>query len=174
MIDGIHKDFVSIWDYDFGDKKVFKLNPKQLIVIGSSFGGPSAIINSLDKRVTKAVAISPVIDWRKPGRDEPIPLLAKFTKSAFGNGYRTAKNGWDKIMSGKFYNPVNHIKEVDSNKLLLIHAKDDTVCPYIEAKKFATNTRTKLISLPRGGHLGQSLLMSPRYYKIFKKFIDQK
>lgn len=174
VIDGIHKNFISIWDYNLGDKKVFKLKPDQIILVGSSFGGPAMLLASRDKRVHKTIVFSPVIDWRKPGRDEPIPLLAKFTEQAFGMGYRTAKNGWQKIMTGKFYNPAIHSHEINGKNTVIVHAKDDTVVSYPASKKFAAETNTKLITLPRGGHLGKSLLLKPRFYKIFKKFVDAK
>ncbi len=172
VIDGIHQNFISIWDYNFHDKKKFKLQPDEIILIGSSFGGPAVILAAkTDKRVTKTVAISPVIDWTKPGKDEPLDLLEKFTEQAFGMGYRTAKNGWRKIASGKFYNPVKHISEIAGANVLMIHAKDDTVCRYSETKKFAAATKAKLITLSKGGHLGSSILLKPRFQKIFFNFI---
>ena len=170
VISGIHQNFISIWDYNLKDKKPFKLSPSEIYVIGASFGGPAAILASRDKRVTKTMIFSPVIDWTKSGKAEPLNLLIKFTDQAFGNGYRIAKNGWKKIASGKFYNPVNHIKEIDGSKLLFVQAKDDTVCRYSETKKFAAAVNSKLITLPRGGHLGSSLLLLPRFYKVFQKF----
>ncbi|HEX3099688.1 MAG TPA: alpha/beta fold hydrolase [Patescibacteria group bacterium] len=174
VIDGIHHNFVSIWDYNLGDKKVFKLNPDEIILVGSSFGGPAVILAAQeDKRVNKTVAFSPVIDWRRPGKDEPIPLLAKFTEQAFGNGYRTSKNGWAKIISGKFYNPALNPDKTNGASLLMIQAKDDTVVSYSATKKFAKDTGAKLITLPRGGHLGKSILLQPRFYKIFAEFIKK-
>lgn len=173
VIDGMHKNFISIWDYSLADKKTFKLQPDEIILIGSSFGGPAMILASQDKRVSKVITFSPVIDWTKPGKDEPIHLLAKFTEQAFGNGYRTTKNGWKKISSGRFYNPAAHAKAIDGSKLLIVHAKDDTVCPYAPSKEFAENTNAKLITLSRGGHLSSSLLLKPRFYKAFKTFINK-
>lgn len=171
VIDGIHKNFISIWDYNIKDKKPFKLKPDQIILVGGSFGGPAMILASRDIRVDKTVVFSPVIDWNKPGKAEPLDLLAKFTEQAFGMGYRVAKNGWEKIKSGKFYNPAIHTKEIDGEKLFIVHAKDDDICPYSATKKFAEQTNAKLITLPSGGHLGSSLLLKPRFYKLFTKFI---
>jgi predicted alpha/beta hydrolase family esterase len=174
VIDGIHKNFISIWDYNISEKKPFKLKPDQIILVGGSFGGPAMILASRDKRVDKTMVISPVIDWTKPGKAEPIDLLAKFTEQAFGMGYRTAKDGWKKIKSGRFYNPAAHVKEISGENLFIVHAKDDDVCPYPPTKKFATATGAKLVTLPRGGHLGSSLLLKPRFYKLFIKFINSK
>lgn len=173
VIEGIHQNFVSIWDYNLKDKKSFKLTPDDIYIIGASFGGPAAILASKSKRVTKAMIFSPVIDWNKPGKSEPLQLLEKFTEQAFGNGYRIANNGWKKIASGKFYNPINHVREIDGSKILFVHSVDDTVCRYSETKKFASATNSKLITLPRGGHLGSSLLLLPRFQKIFQTFIKK-
>lgn len=174
VITGIHKNFVSLWDYNLRDHKPFRLNPDQIILVGGSFGGPAMILASRDKRVNKTLVLSPVIDWSKPGKAEPLDLLAKFTEQAFGMGYRTAKNGWQKIKTGLFYNPAAHATEIDGSRLLMIHAKDDDICPYGATKKFAKQTGAKLITLPRGGHLGSSLLLKPRFYKLFTKFINAK
>lgn len=171
VIDGIHKKFFSIGNDNIKNKKAFKLTPDEIYIIGASFGGPATILASRDKRVNKAMIVCPVIDWKKMGKDEPLKLLAKFTEEAYGNGYRIVKNGWEKIASGKFYNPVNHIAEIDGSKLLIIHTKDDTVCPYQNSKKFADQTKSKLITLTHGGHNGSSLLLKPRFQKIFLKFI---
>lgn len=166
ILDGLQSGFIDLWS----NKKV-KLSPSQIFVIGGSFGGPAAIISSLDSRVTKAIAISPVIDWTKPSRVEPIDFLAKFFLTGFGNGYRPEKNAWKKIKSGKFYNSINYVDQVDEKKLMIIHAKDDKICSYSHSRKFSTTSKTKLITLPRGGHLSTSLLLKPRFYKLITKFI---
>jgi len=48
-------------DAAFG--KTFALSPSAIYVIGGSFGGPSALLCSLDPRVTRVVANCPVVDW---------------------------------------------------------------------------------------------------------------
>lgn len=173
VIDGIHNNFVSLWDYDISEAKPFKLQPSKIILIGSSFGGSAVILASKDKRVTKCVAISPVTDWTKPGKAEPLDLLEKFTSNAFGQGYRVAKGAWQKITKGKFYSPKNEAQNIDGSKVLIIHAKDDDVVPYYPSKKFAERTNSKLITLNKGGHLGSSLLLKPRFNKIFFNFISK-
>lgn len=167
VIDGLESGFTDLWS----NKKI-KLSPTEIFLVGGSFGGPAAIISSLDPRVTKSIAISPMIDWAKPTRLEPIDFMANFFSTGFGNGYRPDKNAWKKIKSGKFYNAINYADQVDGGKLLIIHAKDDKVCSYAHSKKFCTASKAKFITLPQGGHLGSSLLLKPRFYKIFTKFIQ--
>ncbi len=166
ILDELPKGFADLWS-----GKKFKIKTDEIIVYGGSFGGPAALLASKDSRINKVVCISPVIDWTKPGKDEPLGKMQKFFAEGFGNGYRVTKNGWDKLKSGNFYNPIRHVEELDGSKILLIHAKDDTVCPYRSTKEFATKTKSTLITLPRGGHLSSSILMTPRHYNIFKKFI---
>lgn len=166
VIDQLPKGFTELWNH-----KKFKLKPDNIYVIGASFGGAAAVLAGRDKRVDKVVAISAMLDWTKPGPNEPYPKMIRFFKEAFGNGYRIDPKGWDKLKSGKFYNPVNHITDMDGSKILMIHAKDDHTCPYKITKKFAQQTGSKLISLPRGDHLSSTIIFKPRFYKSFLKFI---
>lgn len=171
VIDGIHQRFVSLWDTHFSKPKSYQLKPDEIILIGSSFGGPAVILASQDVRVTKTIAISPVINWKKLGAAEPLDALIQFTEEAFGNGYRISKTGWKKIASGTFYNPIHHAAHIEGSKLLMMHAKDDEICTYTESKMFAEFTNAKLITLARGGHLGSSILLKPKFFKIFQAFI---
>ncbi len=166
VIDSLPNGFTSLWD-----NKKYKLKPDEIYIIGTSFGGPAAILVSLDKRVNKAMCVSPVIDWRVRAKDESIESLAKFTPIGYGRAYDIAKDGWKKLKSGKFYNPAAHTKQIDGSKLLIVHAKDDTIVSYAPSKKFAIETGAKLITLPKGGHLGSSLILKPRFYKLFQKLI---
>jgi dipeptidyl aminopeptidase/acylaminoacyl peptidase len=169
VIEELPKGFSEAW----GNKK-FKLKPDKVFVIGSSFGGTAAVLSSLSGKVDKAVAVSPMMDWKNPGPEEPYPKMIRFFKEGFGEGYRLAPNAWQKLQSGKFYNPINHVDKINSEKLLIIHAKDDQTCPYKITKLFADQSGSKLITLNNGGHLSSSILMKPRFQKIFKQFISNK
>lgn len=154
------------------DGKTYRIKPDKIFVIGSSFGGPAAILASRDKRVAKAVAFSPVIDWRAQDKTiEPIDWIAKFTRTAFGEGYRFSLKDWAKLKTGKFYNPAAEAAKIDGKKLMIIHAKDDKVVGWRPAQKFAKLTGTKLILLKRGGHLSSSNAMKPRFHKTIAKFL---
>ena len=64
-----HEDILDVLDelpmeleeIAFGQR--FRLAPHQVFVIGGSFGGASAILLSLDPRVSRVVANCPVVDW---------------------------------------------------------------------------------------------------------------
>lgn len=169
IIDELPKGFKDLWA-----NKSYKVKPDQVIVLCGSFGGAAGILASRSKKVDKVVSFSPMIDWTRPGPDEPYPKMIKFFDQGYGEGYRLDKSAWKKLQSGKFFNPIQHITEIDGRKSLIVHAKDDRTCPYSITKKFAEETNSKLITLPKGDHLGSSLIMKPRFYKIFKKFVDSK
>jgi pimeloyl-ACP methyl ester carboxylesterase len=169
VITALPKGFVDLWT---GRK--YKLRPDQIIVLAGSFGGAAGILASRSKKIHKTVVVSPLIDWTRPGPDEPYPKMIRFFDQGYGPAFRIAKNGWKKLQSGKFFNPIRHTSEIDGSKLLIIHAKDDRTCPYGITKKFAKDTGAKLITLPRGDHLGSSIIMKPRFYKIFEKFVNAK
>ncbi len=168
VIDSLPKGFLDLW----GHKK-YKLKPDEIYIIGASFGGPAAILASKDKRVTKIMCISPVVDWCVPGRVESIEKLAKFTKEAYGQAYRVAKNGWKKLSTGNFYNPMTASAGLDSKKILIVHAKDDRVVTYTPVKKFAETTGIKLVTYKTGGHFGSSSIVMPRFWRLFQKFINK-
>lgn len=166
VVEALPKGFKDAWS-----QKTFKLKPDQIIVVSSSFGGAAGILASNHPSIHKVIAISPMLDWQKPGPDEPYPKMIRFFEEGYGQGFRFAKNGWDKLKSGKFFNPVREVANIDGSKLLLIHAKDDKTCPYKITKKFSTDTSSRLITLEKGDHLSGSIIAMPRFYKLFQNFI---
>jgi len=149
VIDQIPKGFTSIWD-----KKEYKVTPSTIHIIGSSFGGPAALLAARDPRVEKVIAVSPVVDWCAPSKAEPMDWLYGFTKDAFGNGYRISKKNWNKMQNGTFYSPLAHTKEIPGEKVFIIHAQDDESVGWRPVEKFAKKINCKLLLLKRGGHLG--------------------
>lgn len=167
VIDQLPKGFKDLW---LG--KTYKLNPQTLYVIGGSFGGPAAILVSNDKRVNKVIAVSPVVDWQSPSKSEPLGPLLKFVLPAYGQGYRIGKSDWQKLSTGKFYNPVAELKKIDPSKILLIHAKDDDVVSARSVKQFAQKSGSQLIMRNSGGHLSTSIITTPGLYPKIKKFLE--
>jgi|TARA_Y100000310_G_scaffold344730_1_gene459120 dipeptidyl aminopeptidase/acylaminoacyl peptidase len=147
VISGISEGFV-----DIGSGEEFKLKPRNIYLIGSSFGGPAALLAAKDPRVNKVVAFYPVVDWTAESHDEPLDLLYRFVKEGFGNGYRFQKENWDKLSKGDFYNPVKHENEIPGEKVLIIHAKDDETVLWKPVQAFAKAVNCKLILLESGGH----------------------
>ena len=170
VVSGIQKGFTDAWT---GEK--VRIAKPEFYVIGGSFGGPAAILASQDKRVKKAVALAPVVDWRaQEGTTEPVEKLARFLKAGFGEAYRGDANVWKKLVSGKFYNASREKKRIDGKKLLVIHAKDDDVVPFAPAKAFAHDVGARFEGLSRGGHFGVSSALKPHLWRRIEPFLKSR
>lgn len=174
-----HEDIIDVidqlprgWkDAAFGQR--FQIAPDAIFIIGGSFGGPAAILSSLDPRVTKAIANCPVVDWSILPRSEKAetsnPSYARYIREAFGNGYRLSEKNWRKLRTGRFYNPVHHIDEIDPKKIMMFHAQDDPFVPWQSVRSFADKTGIRLKLLKRGGHLRTEYVVE-RYWREIRKF----
>ncbi|OGY99586.1 MAG: hypothetical protein A2945_02990 [Candidatus Liptonbacteria bacterium RIFCSPLOWO2_01_FULL_52_25] len=151
--------------------KKYRIKHPEIYLVGSSFGGPAAILASRDQRVKKAILISAIVDWTVPSRVERLSLVWKFWREAFGEAIRFSKKDWDKLEGGNFYNPVRHIHEIDGKKLFFIHAKDDRIVTYGPVAKFAKKVGAPILSLKTGGHFGLGILTKPAIYKKIRKFL---
>jgi len=168
VIDGLFQPVKSLWD-----NVEYNIDPERIIIVGGSFGGPAALLLSSDSRVTAVVTVAGVVDWTQQTETEPLDWLFDITQQAFGEGYRMTKKNWGKLQEGNFYNPVNQLEDIDPRKVLMIHAKDDTVVPYARTKAFAEKMGIPLISLQTGDHLSSSTLMKWRIWRKVKKHISR-
>lgn len=152
VIDGLESELV---ESAFGQK--FRCRAQEIFVIGGSFGGAAAILASLDPRVKKVVANCPVVDWKildqEEGKETSNPSYSAYIRAAFGNGYRLSERNWNKLRSGRFFNPAHHIAELDAGKILMFHAKDDPYIPWRVVSGFAAKAGVRLKLFARGGHL---------------------
>lgn len=142
---------------------------KKIILIGTSFGGAGVLLAARDARVGKVIAVSPVVKWTAPSREEPLPEFKKFMRKMYGQVYRTTL--WNKLGSKGFYEPT---VTVDGSKILILHAKDDSVVRFKEVAQFAKKTKSTLHVLKRGGHLSTSLITKPALWKKIKSFLSSK
>jgi pimeloyl-ACP methyl ester carboxylesterase len=176
-----HEDILDVIDElpkgvtELAYGRKFSLSPDQVFVIGGSFGGAAALLASLDSRVTRVIANCPVVDWSILRRSEKAetsnPSYAAYIREAFGNGYRLSDRNWRKLYTGKFYNPVHHVKDIRPWKIMMFHAKDDPNIPWRSVERFAQRTGVKLKLLSRGGHLKTEIIVQ-RYWPQIKKFFD--
>jgi len=165
IIDELPRGFRDLWS-----GKIYKIAHPQIYLIGVSFGGAAAILASRDPRVRRAVVFSPITDSRVETKAEPVKKLVAFTAAAFGNGYRGTARDWNKLKTGKFYNPANEAASIDGAKLLIFHAKDDKVVYVKTSAAFARTTGARLVLLPHGGHLSISNTMTPEFWESIKTF----
>lgn len=154
----------------------FRVSAEEVFVIGGSFGGAAAILASLDDRVKKVIANCPVVDWSILPDSEKAetanPNYAAYIREAFGSGYRLSDRNWKKLSSGTFYNPSHHMREFDSSKIMMFHAKDDPYVPYQSVKRFADRTGIVLKSFRRGGHLKTEYIVQ-KYWPQIRAFFDK-
>lgn len=167
VIGGLNKGF-----RDFLFDRKFSVKPSKIILFGSSYGSvPALLFGAEDKRVDKIVIFSPLVDWADEGPDEPLDWLIRFIDQAFGKAFRINKANWNKLKTGKLFNPVNVADKIDGRKVLFIHAKDDRSVPYRSVKKFADAVKCRLVTLSKGGHLSSALVTRPRFSRLVSGFI---
>lgn len=167
VVEGVSKGFRDAWS-----GQTMRVAKPKIFIIGASFGGPAAILASCDARVAKAVALSPVIDWKAQDKTtEPVDFMARFIHEGFGEAYRGKETVWKKLASGTFYNPAHEAQSVKGKKLLILHAKDDEVVPFTPAKEFAGEVGAQFVALARGGHFGTSSALKPHLWRRIEKFL---
>lgn len=166
VITGLQAGFTDAYSGEFHHPKIEKF-----FVIGGSFGGPASILSLLDNRVSGAIAIAPIVDWTIESKSEPKEQFETWVKEAFFNGYRFAVDGFERLYSGRFYQPVLHTNELQGRRLVIIHASDDSIAPIEPVREFARNTKATLIELRKGGHLSPKILLRFRYRAMLKRFL---
>ncbi|MFH1769248.1 MAG: prolyl oligopeptidase family serine peptidase [Parcubacteria group bacterium] len=169
VIDSFNKAFRDYWN-----EVDYKIDPKKIILICSSFGGPAGIFASRDKRVDKIIAMCPVVDWKELSPQEGFDKFQNFVNNLFGGAYRGSAQNWKKLERGEMYNPVNHIEEIDGNKILIFQTKDDTSVSWRPVASFAKKVGAKLKLYKKGEHFGLGPVMKPSFTKQILAFIKKK
>ncbi|HVO28590.1 MAG TPA: prolyl oligopeptidase family serine peptidase [Candidatus Paceibacterota bacterium] len=168
VIDSLPRGFKDLWS-----GKTYRVQPDEVFIVATSFGGPAGILASRDPRVSKVVAVSPVVDWQAPSKAEPINAAGfRLIHETFGNGYRFGLSEWKKLAGGKFYNPVRHAAEIDGAKLLIFHARDDQSVRWNEVARFACATGATLKLFKKGGHLSGRRIV-PGHWNRIAKFLKK-
>jgi pimeloyl-ACP methyl ester carboxylesterase len=162
----IQKGFKELWT-----GTTYYLDVREVVVLGASFGGAAAILATQNPLVTKAIAIAPVVDWSVETKEEPFSEFMRQIAEGFGGAYRCPKKNFKKLLTKKFYNPVDWTDVLDGNKLFLLHAKDDTCVPYVPTKKLAKKIGATYVERARGGHLGSSIVMEPAIWRRMSLFL---
>jgi predicted alpha/beta hydrolase len=163
----------GITELAFGRK--FRCSPKEIFVIGGSFGGAASILSSMDSRITKVIANCPVVDWsilpteqKKETSNSSYPA---YIREAFGNGYRLSDKNWNKLSNGVFYNPAHYAEDLTASKIMIFHAKDDPYIPWRLVDRFARRGGIKIKLLSRGGHLRTEDVVR-KYWPQIKRFFE--
>lgn len=158
---------------DLRNKKKYSIKPKRVFIFGCSFGGAGALLASRNRRVTKIVALSPVVDWRIENKLESIKKLRNRLKISFGEAYRYTLADWKKFEKGTFYNPMLAAEKILGTKILMLHAKNDGLVPWKSVRSFATKIKSSLILFKKGEHFSLSHILKPNIYKHIQKFLKK-
>jgi pimeloyl-ACP methyl ester carboxylesterase len=166
VAEGLNAGFRNIYD-----DVEYLLDVTEIVVVGASFGGAAAILSLKYPLITKAIALSPVIDWRVKSKGEPFPYFVHTVEEGFGEGYRVHKDAWKRLESGKFFNPIAEAKLIDPKRLFIAHATDDNVVPVAPLRAFAKLTKVRPLYLKTGGHFSASTVMSKDIWDKVKVFL---
>ena len=161
--------FINIYD-----NITYLLDIKEINVVGASFGGAAAILSSRYPEINKVVALAPVIDWNyghPRSKNKDFNKFHQDPRLGFGDAYRTPDKNLNKLMNGKFFNPIAYVKEIEGGKIFLAHTKDDTVVPYEPTLKFAKLLGIKPLLFAKGGHLSSRILTQSLVWKKVKAFL---
>ncbi len=169
VMDGISQGFIEGWH-----SVHFKVSYKRLYLFGGSIGGPAVLLASHDSRVTKVVAIAPVVEWKTLGPAETFERFQSFTEEYFGNVYRGTKKDWKRLKDEKLYTPMKQVDQIDGLKCLIIQCKDDDLVPYKGVQSLAKKTKSQIKLYIKGGHIGTGKVASAPYVKVIEKFLKQK
>lgn len=167
----IRRPFRSV----YGDISI-SLDIDDVTIIGASFGGAAAILASVDARIGRAIAIAPVVDWRRTDKEgESIDEFARMLDEGFPGAYRLAPAAIAKLRSGKFYAPLTVKERLSPKKLFVIHDLADRVVPAGPARKLAREKRLPHLFFrgidPANNHLSSSILMRREVWRKVKKFL---
>lgn len=167
VIKGIKKGFK-----DTISGRRYRIKPRSVYLIGTSFGGPAALLASTHPSVTKVLALAPVVDWNAQKKSEPANWLYRLTKESFGEGYRCSKHDVKKLYNGVFYNPVAHASKVAGKKVMIMHEKNDPIVPYLPGKHFAKKIGCTYVLLRGKEHSLMSTEFLTRHYSRIYKFLS--
>jgi pimeloyl-ACP methyl ester carboxylesterase len=160
---------------DIYNQTTLPVKVREIHLFGNSFGGPAVLLNSGLKKVTKVVAMSPVLDWTIESESEPFEFFVSFTREAFGSAYRLKKStDWKKLLDSPLYDPVQNTKLIDGKKVLIIGTSDDTVTPSSIIPGFASVTGATYYIKPKGGHLGLTNITQQFFWKKIEQFLKTK
>ena len=167
VILGIQEGFRDWWT-----GLTYYLEVRQVVVVGASFGGPAAILATQNPLVTHAIAVAPIVDWSIATKEEPFSEFVRQINEGFSGAYRCPQKNFKKLLTKKFYNPVDWAEALTGKKIFLTHAKDDTSVPYLPTKKFAKKIGATYVERTHGGHLGSATVMEASTWVHIARFLD--
>ncbi len=168
VAEGLNAGFMNVYD---GIE--YLLDISEIVVVGASFGGAAAMLSLKYPIIAKAVALSPVIDWKAPSKTEPFDYLTYLLDEGFGAAYRPEKNAWKRLKGGKLFSPKTDAAQIDSSRLFVTHALDDKTIPVAPLRAFATKKKFKPLYIKKGGHFTTSMIMDKSIWAKVSVFLKK-
>lgn len=168
VANGLNEGFMDIMT-----RTTYLLDVDDIVVVGASFGGAAAILSLQDPLIRKAIALSPVIDWRAESKAEPFSFFVTLLKEGFGGAYRPHPTAWKRLRAGKFYSPITHAERIDPARLFVAHAIDDEVVPVAPLRAFAKRIGLRPLLLKEGGHFSTRMIMDRDLWKQVSLFLKR-
>lgn len=128
----------------YEQKKLHLPQGQNIAVVGVSFGGSVALALASDTRVSRVVALAPIVDFAefaKPQyRNQDLYFLGQFLRRGFPYVYRFHDDRWKDLCQGNIFTPLDHVTSEDAKKIMVLFGDADTVVnaqhalPFLEKK----------------------------------------
>lgn len=140
--------------------KAFNIKKYKLFILGSSFGGTVALSLIKNKKISKIVSLSPIVNFKTHDNSEEQDLiwLGSFIQRAFFNAYRFSIKDWKKMMKGELFNPVQKLPADLAKKLMIFYDESDPVIDYRQIEEYISANNIKFFKVNGVGHLSFSKL----------------
>ncbi len=169
---------------DIKSNHLVKLNSKEIILIGGSFGGSVVLVaGAKSKYIKKIIAVSPVTDWRTHNKldfeEEDLTRMWITIKEGLNNYWRVKEEDYMKLMKGKLdLNPVDYVDILKEKDTFLIHGVYDKDVNYMRSKSLHKKLKSgsgnhKIYISKQKGHVVPRYLSQRQYYKKVIGFLSK-
>jgi len=137
----------------------FKIITRNLILIGTSFGGSVALCAASWQSAKKIIALSPVIDWKtcpETATSGASEHMKQFLREGFGEGYRFTDIGWEKFRTGALFSPSRELIKNVAKKITVVYDESDKTIPPAEIVNYAKANGIALNKVKGLGHISFS------------------
>ncbi len=163
---------------DSSNNQKVKLNFKEIILLGSSFGGSVCLVSGAKfKNVNKIIALSPIVNYRDHARnfnypEEKLDSLGNYLRKAYGKSYNFTSPDWKKFIEGKLdMNPDDYLDELGKKEIILFSGAKDKSISINRLKSFfdkLSSKKKKHYIFKNLGHLSFRRLNK----KVLKKVLN--
>jgi len=168
--------------YDSFSTELIQIEPQEVVVVGSSFGGSIALVaGAKSNNIKNIIAIAAPTDYRThghvPGIEEyDLVKLEEEMKHGYKDEWLIDFSSWKKFISGELdINPIDYVEQLKPKNTFLIHGEKDlsvSVKRSIELNKRIKSGREKhwLHIVPDAGHINTSYIGTGKVYSLVESW----